>query len=109
METWLVTPLIDIVGPMTLSFETAKQVWVHDGLSVWVSTDFECDPTAATWTELNGAILAGQPNIDFEWIFSGDIDLSAYIGQKVAIGFKYVGSGPGGQTTTYRVDNVQVQ
>lgn len=109
MESWMVTPLVDIVGPMTLSFETAKSFWVHDGLTVWVSSDFKCDPSAATWTQLTGATLAGQPNVDNEWIFSGDIDLSAYIGQKIAIGFKYVGSGPGGQTTTYRVDNVQVQ
>ena len=48
-------------------------------------------------------------NVDNEWIFSDDIDLTSYIGQKVAIGFKYVGSGPGGQTTTYRVDNVVLQ
>ncbi len=109
METWLVTPLVNIPGPMTLSFETAKAFWVHNGLTVWVSTDFKCDPTLATWVPLSGATIAGQPNADNEWVFSGDINLSAYIGQKVAIGFKYVGSGPGGQTTTYRVDNVQVQ
>jgi hypothetical protein len=35
--------------------------------------------------------------------------LSSYIGRKIAIGFKYVGSGPGGQTTTFRVDNLQIQ
>lgn len=109
MESWMVTPLVDIVGPMTLSFETAKAFYTHDGLTVWASTDFECDPTAATWTQLTGATIAGQPNVDNEWIFSGDIDLSSYIGQKVAIGFKYVGSGPGGQTGTFRVDNVQIQ
>jgi hypothetical protein len=109
MESWMITPLVDVMSPMTLSFETAKAFWVHDGLTVWVSTDFKCDPTAATWTQLTGFSLAGQPNVDNEWVFSGDIDLSAYIGQKLAIGFKYVGSGPGGQTTTYRVDNVQVQ
>ena len=109
METWLVTPLLDINGPKTLSFETAKAFWVHDGLSVWISTDFNCDPLSATWSPLAGAMLAGSVNVDNEWIFSDDIDLTSYIGQKVAIGFKYVGSGPGGQTTTYRVDNVVVQ
>ncbi len=35
------------------------------------------------------------------------IDLSGFTGP-VRIGFKYVGSGPGGQTTTFRVENVKV-
>ena len=109
MTAWLVTPLLDIDGPKTLSFETAKSFFVQAGLTVWISTDFNCDPTAATWSPLAGATIAGAPNLDNEWIFSGDIDLSSYIGQKVAIGFKYEGSGPGGQTTTYRVDNVVLQ
>ncbi len=109
MESWMVTPLVDIVGPMSLSFETAKTFFTHDGLTVWASTDFKCDPTEATWTQLTTATIAGQLNVDNEWIFSGDIDLAAFIGQKVAIGFKYVGSGTGGQTGTFRVDNVVVQ
>ncbi|MBI1226819.1 MAG: hypothetical protein GC192_16405 [Bacteroidetes bacterium] len=109
MTTWLVTPLLDINGPKSLSFETAKSFFVQAGLTVWVSTDFNCDPDAATWAPLSAATIAGAPNVDNEWIFSGDIDMSAYIGQKVAIGFKYVGSGTGGQTTTYRVDNVVLQ
>ena len=45
---------------------------------------------------------------DFDWIPSGNIDLSAYTGQTAYIGFKYVGSDSGGQTSRYRVDNVRV-
>lgn len=109
MAAWLVTPLVDITGPMTLTFETAKAFWTHDGLSVWISTDYDCDPLNATWNEINTATIAGMPNVDHEWIPSGDIDLSDFIGQKVAIGFKYVGSGTTGQTSSYRVDNVVIQ
>ncbi|MCU0348292.1 MAG: DUF5017 domain-containing protein, partial [Saprospiraceae bacterium] len=109
MAAWLVTPLVDITGPMTLTFETAKAFWTHDGLSVWISNDFDCDPLNATWNEINTATIAGMPNVDHEWIPSGDIDLSDFIGQKVAIGFKYVGSGTTGLTSSYRVDNVVIQ
>jgi hypothetical protein len=109
MAAWLVTPLLDITGPKVLSFETAKAFWTHDGLTVWISTDFNCDPLTATWEEISTAVLAGSPNADHEWIPSGDIDLSAFIGQKVAIGFKYVGNNSTGQTSSYRVDNVVVQ
>jgi len=109
MESWLITPLVDITSSMTLSFETAKSFWVQDGLTVWISEDFDCDPTSANWVPLSGATLANASNTDNEWVFSGDIDLSSYTGKKIAIGFKYVGSGPGGQTTTFRVDNLQIQ
>ncbi len=109
MAAWLVTPLIEITGPKVLRFETAKAFWTHDGLSVWISTDFNCDPLTATWEEVSTAILAGSPNADHEFIPSGDIDLSSFMGQKVAIGFKYVGNNSTGLTTSYRVDNVSVQ
>ncbi|MEZ4932439.1 MAG: DUF5689 domain-containing protein [Saprospiraceae bacterium] len=108
METWLVTPLIQISDQAkVLTFETAKAFYTHAGLTAWLSTDFECDPTLAVWTPLT-ATLAGQSDNDNDWVASGDIDLSALIGQKVAIGFKYVGSGTGGQTGTFRVDNLKL-
>ena len=108
METWMVTPLIEISEEAKiLTFETAKAFYTHDGFTAWLSTDFECDPTLAVWTPLN-AVLAGQSDDDNDWIPSGDVDLTPLIGQKVAIGFKYVGSGTGGQTGTFRVDNVKL-
>ncbi len=108
METWLVTPLIQISDQTKiLTFETAKAFYTHDGFSAWLSTDFECDPTLAVWTPLN-ATLAGQSDGDNDWVPSGDVDLTPLIGQKIAIGFKYVGSGTGGQTGTFRVDNLKL-
>ena len=108
METWLVTPGIELTSAKTLTFESAKAFWEHDGLSVWVSTDFVCDPTKATWQPLN-AVLAGQSDADHAWIPSGDIDLSGLTGQTVFIGFKYVGSNNSGLTTSYRIDNVTIE
>ncbi len=108
METWMVTPLIQVSNEAkVLTFETAKAFYTHDGFTAWISTDFKCDPLAASWLPLN-ATLAGQNDADNAWIPSGDVDLSSLIGQKVAIGFKYVGSGTGGQTGTFRVDNVKM-
>ena len=108
METWLVTPLIEVTAQTKiLTFETAKAFYTHNGLTAWLSTDFKCDPTMAVWSPLGGT-LAGQNDNDNDWVLSGDIDLSSLIGQKVAIGFKYVGSGTGGQTGTFRVDNLKL-
>ncbi|MEZ4959191.1 MAG: DUF5689 domain-containing protein [Saprospiraceae bacterium] len=108
METWLITPLVTIDAAKTLSFETAKAFWFHDGLSIWISSDFECDQATASWQPLN-ATLASQSDADYAFVPSGNIDLSPFIGKSIAIGFKYIGNGPGGKTTTYIVDNVKIQ
>ncbi len=108
MESWLVTPGLNLNVPKVLTFDSAKAFWTHDGLSVWISTDFVCDPSAATWQPLN-ATLAGQNDDDHAWIPSGDIDLSGYTGTTAFIGFKYVGSNNSGLTSSYRIDNVVVE
>lgn len=108
MDTWLVTPLINIDGPKTMTFESAKAFWTHNGMSVWVSTDFVCDIDAATWEPLS-ATLAGQNDADHAWIPSGDIDLSDYIGSKIAIAFRYEGNNSAGETASYRIDNLVIE
>lgn len=108
METWLITPEIVLNVPKKITFETAKSFYVHDGLSVWITNNLQGDDVeGATWVELD-AVLANSQSPDNTFIPSGDIDLSGFTGT-VRIGFKYVGSGPGGQTTTFRVDNVKVE
>ena len=106
-EMWLITPAIDLSQANTLSFESAKAFWNHDGLSVWISTNFDgSDVAGAEWTALE-ATIAGQNDDDHAWIPSGSIDLSSFSG-KVYIGFKYTGSKNSG-TTSYRIDNVKVE
>ncbi len=108
MESWLVTPAIDVSKPKWLSLVTAKAYWVQDGFSLLASTDFDgSNIAAATWTPL-AATLAQASDVDHAWIPSGDIDLEVF-SQPVYIAFRYIGSGPGGQTTSYRVDDIKVR
>ena len=107
---WLVTPQITYSPSQNLSFSSARQSWVHDGLTVWVSTDFTNDVATATWTQVTGGTIAGQTDADNAWVPSGNIALSGvlpggYSGTFV-VAFKYVGDAT--NSTTYRVDNVQV-
>jgi hypothetical protein len=89
-----------------LSFETAKAFYRHDGLTVWVTTNYTNDPGNTSWTQIN-AKVAGNADADNAFIPSGNIDLKSY-GANVRIGFKYVGT-QAANTTTYRVDNVVVK
>lgn len=107
MDTWLITPPIDLKEAKVLSFETARAFYKHDGLTVWLSSDFDGKNVAsATWTRLN-ATIAGSAAADNAWVPSGDIALAAN-GGKAYVAFRYQGDKTN-NTTTYRIDNVKVR
>ncbi|MBC7883921.1 MAG: choice-of-anchor J domain-containing protein [Saprospiraceae bacterium] len=106
METWLITPEVDTDITPVLSFESAKAFWVHDGLSVWATTNYTGNPATTTWTKIN-ARIAVTTDPDNTFIPSGDNNLKPF-GARVRIGFKYEGSG-GTNTSTFRIDNVKVK
>ncbi len=111
VETWLVTPGIDLNGSTEakLSFQTKDGHYNGNPLSVYISTDFSGNATSATWTELTGITFSeGHDNgYGDNFISSGDVDLSSYAGQIVYIGFKYEGA-DSGVSTTMQLDNVSV-
>ncbi len=111
--SWLITPEIsfDNYDNEALTFKTQTGFYVHDGLTVMISTNYDgSDPTTATWTTLPATLATDPiPATNYSgWIESGDIDLSSYTGTGY-IAFKYTGSGTGGQTTIFQVDNVVIK
>jgi len=115
--TWLITPAVDLsaTAAPSLSFYSALKYFAGDILKVYVSTDYSggAAPQDATWTELvNANIVTNSDPVDdasgFNYVESGDVDLSAYKVANVSIAFKYVGSGVDGQTTKYRIDNIKI-
>ncbi len=106
VESWLVTPAINLTTNSILTFETARAFTPASTLTAYISTNFTGDVTTATWTQLP-ATIAQVASGQYVFVGSGDVDLSAYSGN-VHIAFKYLGGDPTG-TMTYRVDNVQVR
>ncbi|MEY3249790.1 MAG: hypothetical protein RL742_1833 [Bacteroidota bacterium] len=108
METWLITPALDLRAPKTLTFETSSGYYRHDGLTVLVSTNFDGQNiAAATWTELSFAKPVADPNGYSNFAPSGNIALPV-AGTKGYVAFKYTGNTTT-NTTTWRIDNVKVQ
>lgn len=107
---WLITPQLIFSPSLHLSFSSAKVNWVSNGLTVWVSTNFTGDVAAATWTQVNGATIAGQADADNTWVPSGSIALSGILPSgfsgNFVVAFKY--QGDAANSTTFRIDNVQV-
>lgn len=109
-ETWLIAPATVANGANTLSFDTQTSFWVHNGLTVWISTNYNgTNPNTATWQQIS-ATIAGQSS-GSSWIASGTIPLFGYMPQGYTgnfhIAFKYNGNGTDA-TSSYRVDNIQI-
>ncbi|MGC9453037.1 MAG: choice-of-anchor J domain-containing protein [Oceanipulchritudo sp.] len=106
-DDWLITPEIDLSGATepTLSFVTARNYGGPE-LEILISTDFDgLNPSTATWDTITAPLSQGG----YEEVDSGEIDLSAYIGETIVVAFHYTSTGPAdGQGATYQVDDVLV-
>lgn len=109
VNAWLVTPGINIatVNNPVLSFETADGHNNGDALTVKISTNFDGDINAATWVDINPTLATGTAQGYGDFVFSGEIDLSAYVGENVFVAFIYEGDA-NGVTSTFQVDNVYI-
>ena len=101
-ESWLVSPVIDLTGYAApfFSFEEATNFF----------TDIEAAKKEATvwareeggqWQQLSG--YAFPEKLSWTFVASGDIDLSAYAGKKMQIGFKFTSDTKSG---TWEVKNI---
>ncbi len=107
MESWLITPAFDLATLDTLSFRSSWGFFVHNGLSVWISTNFNgTNVTTANWVQIT-CTLAVQADGQYVWVPSGNVPLTSFSGTAAHIGFKYVGDGTT-NTTTWRLDDVVI-
>ncbi|MFO8067718.1 MAG: choice-of-anchor J domain-containing protein, partial [Bacteroidales bacterium] len=78
---------------------------VNNYLKLYYSTDYAGvgNPENATWTEMP----FNQPSVAQQWEASGNIDLSAIVGDPVWIGFKY-NYNPGNYRN-WQIDNIEIK
>ncbi len=120
-EGWFVTPYFKLKNAKqpALSFDQAvnygptEEAGRYTQVSVWVSTDYVDDVRTATWTQLPWNMFDEETQTGFpttnSWTFynSGRMDLSAWIGQRICIGFRYK-SEPEQTCSTWEVKNILV-
>jgi Family of unknown function (DUF5689) len=102
-ETWLISPSNDFstsTNPI-LSFKNAAN-YSGANLEVLVSTDYDGSslPVTATWTPVSVNLSTGG----FEFVPSGIVDLSSFLGASTYIAFKYTGTSFDGKT--WEIDNI---
>ena len=109
VESWLISPSIDLSAATTplLSFKSAV-AYDGDALEVLISNDYDgtSDPSSqGTWSTLSPTMPLNSGTW-FEWVSSGNVNLSAYAATGVYIAFKYVGTSADG--STWEVDDILV-
>ena len=106
---WMMTPEMTYASSNTLSFRSAVQSWTHDGLEVFILTNYTGDPNTATQTPITGATIAGATSGSNVLVASGNVALSGFgISGNYRIGFKYTGNPSASQTCTYKIDDVVI-
>lgn len=103
-EDWLISPALnlDVYEDEVLNFYNAD---AYDGpaLEALICNDYNgSDPNAATWTALTYENSTGF----FEWVSSGDIDISGIDGESVYIAFKFTSTNT--ESATWEIDNILI-
>ena len=109
LESWLVTPAINLDGSTDEVFTFDVNVGYYRGaaLSVYASTDFTGDVETATWYLIDNVNLPTGPSSGYGTFQSaGNISVDCLDGD-VYFAFQYKG-GDGDVTTTFQIDNVKV-
>tara|TARA_R100000406_G_C3087024_1_gene118523 strand:- start:173 stop:1051 length:879 start_codon:yes stop_codon:yes gene_type:complete len=108
IETWLVTPSIDMDATTEEELFMDIQTNFDNGtiLSVVFSTNFTGDVTTATWQELDVDIPSGPAGGFGSFQSVGPVNISCLEGT-VNIAFLYEGSDPNA-TTRYHIDNIEI-
>lgn len=105
-EDWLISKTsTELTGydKYFLSFDNDKRFAGND-LEAYITENYTGNPATTTWVKLS-------PNLDnddtaYGWANSGNIDLAAYAGKKIFIGFKYTSTTSA--AATWEVDNVKI-
>ena len=110
-EAWVVSPYVDLLeaSKPVLVFDQARKYGV-DFLAecfVMVSVNYEGDVTECDWVHIpfnqdeNGNYIVPDGS-SWDFMSTGNLDLSAFAGQKITIGFKYTSSSEGSATWEFK-------
>lgn len=104
-DDWLISPALNLENyhNEVLTFITAMN-YTGPALQVKISTDYEGsgNPGQAEWTTLEAVLSAGS----WEWISSGQIDISDYDGNQVFVAFQYTSNTT--EAATWEVDDIMI-
>lgn len=106
-EDWLISKAVSLAGKSKaiVTFTTDVR-YSGNALQVFATDNYTGDVATTNWTQLP-AVLDTNSNAFGDWISSGNVDLSAFLGKNVRIAFKYTSTTAG--AATWEVDDFKIK
>ncbi len=101
-ENWMVSPAIDLTDRSGVSIEIREAInylTSYDDLQLLIASDYEegSDPSGSgDWVHFDG--FNRPPGSNWNFMYSGQIDISQFDGESVHIAFRYTSSDSGAAT-----------
>lgn len=111
-ESWMVSPTVDLTSTSLpfLSFDNVVQYEPGPRLELFISSDYDgvSNPSQqGTWTDLTNYVPNWDVDSgDWDFVSSGNIDLTQFISPTTTIAFKYTGTDSNG--ATWEIDNILI-
>jgi len=111
-ESWMVSPAVDLTSTSSpfLSFDNVVQYEPGPRLELFISSDYDgvSNPSQqGTWIDLTNYVPNWDVDSgDWDFVSSGNIDLTQFISPTTTIAFKYTGTDSNG--ATWEIDNILI-
>ena len=111
-ESWMVSPAVDLTSTISpfLSFDNVVQYEPGPRLELFISSDYDgvSNPSQqGTWIDLTNYVPNWDVDSgDWDFVSSGNIDLTQFISPTTTIAFKYTGTDSNG--ATWEIDNILI-
>lgn len=106
-EDWLISKAVSLVGKTkaAVSFTTDVR-YSGPALQVFATENYTGNPATTTWVALSPSLDTNTGAFG-DWVSSGNVDLSAFLGKNVRIAFKYTSTTSA--AATWEVDDFKIK
>lgn len=106
-EDWLISKAVSLVGKTKAAVSFTSDVnFSGPALQVYATENYTGDPTTTTWVALPALLDTNNSGFG-DWVSSGNVDLSAFLGKNVRIAFKYTSTSSA--AATWEIDDFKIK
>lgn len=106
-EDWLISKSVSLVGKTKAIVNFTTDVrYSGAALQVYATENYTGNPSTTTWVQLPAALDTNTAAFG-DWVSSGNVDLSAFLGKNVRIAFKYTSTAAA--ASTWEIDDFKIK
>ena len=106
-EDWLISKSVSLVGKTKAAVNFISDVrYGGAALQVFATENYTGNPATTTWVALPAALDTNNAAFG-DWVSSGNVDLSAFLGKNVRIAFKYTSTSSA--AATWEIDDFKIK